>query len=179
MPASMRRAALAAFLMAAPLALAALQLPQGLKSQSLPLPGQTTSQSPPDAKDAVQFFSAGPIRVASRRPAEVDLRFRVADGLHINSHAPHDKSLIATRLMVVEGPGIRVTAVDFPAGSDYAVAFSKEKVNVYTGDFELQARVIAEPGEHHVAAKLRYQACDVNSCMPPRDLPIALDVIAR
>jgi hypothetical protein len=26
---------------------------------------------------------------------------------------------------------------------------------------------------------LRYQACDVNACYPPREAPVAVDVVAR
>jgi Disulphide bond corrector protein DsbC len=164
----------------APLTVAAFQLPQGLKSQPLPLPEGTSLQSRSKGTSAVQFLFPAQVRVEARHPVLVDLRFRVGDGLHINSHAPHEKNLIATRLAVIEGQGIRVNAVDFPPGADYALAFSpKQKVNVYTGEFILQAHLIAEPGEHLLAAQLHYQACDANACMPPRDLPIVVSVIAK
>jgi hypothetical protein len=165
---------------AAPLTVAAFQLPQGLKSQPLPLPGGTTSQSRSNGTSAVQFLFPGQVHVEARHSTLIDLRFRVGDGLHINSHAPHEKYLIATRLAVIEGQGIEVNAVDFPPGADYALAFSpKQKLNVYTGEFVLHAHLIAQPGEHLLAAQLHYQACDANACMPPRDLPIAVSVIAK
>ena len=109
----MRWTALAALAVGAPLALAAFQLPQGLKSQPLPLPGGTAAQSRANATRAVQFLFPEQVRVEARHPVLVDLRFRVGDGLHINSHAPHEKYLIATRL-AVGGQGIEVNAVDFP-----------------------------------------------------------------
>jgi Disulphide bond corrector protein DsbC len=162
----------------APLTVLAAQLE--LKSQPLPLPGGQTQQSRPGAANVVQFLSPEQITIAAHHPEQVDLRFRIAEGLHINSHAPHEKTLIPTRLAVVEGQGIEVTAVDFPPGVDYALAFSpKEKLSVYTGEFVLHAHLTAGPGQHLLAAELRYQACDVNSCMPPRDLPLALSVIAK
>jgi hypothetical protein len=175
-----RSTVIAVLIIGAPLALAAFQLPQGLKSQPLPLPGGTTMQSRANAAGAVQFLFPGQVQVEAHHPALVDLHFRVGDGLHINSHAPHEKYLIATRLAVIEGQGIQVKAVDFPPGADYALAFSpQEKLNVYTGDFVLQAHLTAEPGQHLLAAKLHYQACDANACMPPRDLPLEVSVIAK
>ena len=175
----MRSTALAMFALAVPLTVGAFQLPPGLKnSQPLPLPGNANSRTRTQAE--VQFFPPGQVQVKARHPAQIDLLFRVADGLHINSHAPHDTSLIATRLAVLEGNGIRVTGVDFPAGADFSPAFSPgEKLSVYSGDFALQASVTAEPGEHLLKAELRYQACDRNACMPPRELPISVDVIAK
>lgn len=155
--------------------LAAFQLPQGLKSPPLPLPGATASR--PSASDAVRFLPE-PIRVEARHPSLVDLHFRVADGLHINAHVPHEKTLIATRLAVLEGQGMEVTAVDFPPGADYTPPFAPhDKLSVYSGEFVLRAHLIVQPGEHLLAAQLRYQACDSNACMPPRTLPIAVSVI--
>jgi hypothetical protein len=163
----------------APLTLAVAQLP-ALKSQPLPLPDGAVQQSRPGAANAVQFLSPEQITIKAHHPEDVNLHFRVAEGLHINSHAPHEKTFIPTRLAVLEGQGVEVTAVDFPPGADYALAFSpKEKLSVYTGEFVLHAHLTAEPGQHLLGAVLHYQACDVNSCMPPRDLPVAVSVIAK
>src|ERR1700679_4029157 len=104
----MRWIALAVLAVMAPFSLlTASQLPQGLKSQPLPLPGGLATSSRPG--DAVQFLLPKEIRVEARHAELVNLHFRVADGLHINAHAPHDKTLIATRLAVIEGQGFRVT----------------------------------------------------------------------
>lgn len=160
--------------------LAGEQLPEGLKSQPLPLPGGSAEQSRTGHDSAVQFLSPEQVNIAAGHPTTVDLHFRVADGLHINSHNPHDKYLIPTRLAVVDGDGLNVTAVDFPSGADYALAFSpKEKLSVYTGEFVLHAHLTAQKGEHVLQAALRYQACDMNSCMPPRSLPLSIGVTAK
>src|SRR6201994_5179172 len=65
------------------------------------------------ADNAVQFVSPAQVTVPAKRPAQVDLHFRVANGLHINSHSPTEKSLIPARLAVVEPPGLHISAVDF------------------------------------------------------------------
>ena len=53
------------------------------------------------------------------------------------------------------------------------------KLSVYTGEFVVQARIKAAPGDHLVEAKLRYQACDRNACMPPKTITAAIDVIGK
>jgi hypothetical protein len=151
---------------------------QVLKDQPLPLPGGATQRG--DAAAAVEFLYPEKVNVPARRAAQVDLHFKVADGLHINSHAPTDKSLIPARLAVVEVQGLNVTAVDFPPGTEYAPQFApREKLSVYTGEFILHAHLTAQPGEHVLAGALRYQACDANACRPPTSIPVSITVVAQ
>ena len=151
---------------------------QVIKDQPLPLPGGANQRG--DAAAAVQFLYPDKINIPARRAAQIDLHFRVADGLHINSHAPTDKTLIPTRLAVVEVQGLNVTAVDFPAGTQYAPQFApREKLSVYTGEFTLHAHLTAQPGEHLLDGALRYQACDANACLPPRTIPVSVTVVAQ
>jgi len=55
----------------------------------------------------------------------------------------------------------------------------KTKLSVYTGEFIIQARIVASAGEHLVEARLHYQACDNNACMPPKTITAAIDVIGK
>jgi hypothetical protein len=50
---------------------------------------------------------------------------------------------------------------------------------VYTGEFVIQARIVSEAGNHLVEAKLHFQACDKNICMPPKTISVAIDVIGK
>jgi hypothetical protein len=151
---------------------------QVIKDQPLPLPGGANQRG--DAAAAVQFLYPDKVSIPARHAAQVDLHFRVADGLHINSHAPTDRYLIPARLAVVEVQGINVTAVDFPPGTEYALQSSpRQKLSVYTGEFILHAHLTAQPGEHILQGGLHYQACDVNSCMPPHTIPVSVTVVAQ
>jgi hypothetical protein len=155
------------------------QSPVGIRDLPLPLPGGAAAPGTQE-NAAVQFLSPAEITVPPRHSTEVNLTFRVAKGLHINSHAPREKYLVPARLAVVEGGGLEVTSVDFPPGVDYALALApQEKLSVYTGDFVLRAHLTAAPGEHMLHAALRYQACDRNSCMPPSSLPVTVRVVAK
>src|SRR5271156_5483496 len=143
---------------------------QVIKDQPLPLP----------TDNAVQFLYPAKVTVPAKHPTQIALHFRVANGLHINSHAPTEKSLIPARLALLEAPGLQVSGVDFPPGTGYAFQFSpKEKLSVYTGEFVLHAHLTVQPGEHVLWGGLHYQACDSNSCMPPHTIPITVTIVAQ
>lgn len=130
--------------------------------------------------EAVHYLFPEQVSLAAGKDATIDLHFKVDEGMHINSHTPRDKYLIATRLIVAEMPGMKIGPVEFPAGSDYALAaMPSDKLSVYTGEFVVRAHVQATAGQHIFEGALRYQACDTNSCYPPREAPIAVDVIAK
>ncbi len=131
-------------------------------------------------KGMVSYLFPEQVSIAAQKPATIDLHFRVADGLHINSHTPREKSLIATNLAVAETSALKVTGIEFPAGVDYAFAFDpSEKLSVYTGEFTLKAHLTAPAGNYMLQGLLRYQACDSRSCYPPKTIPVAVDVIAK
>jgi hypothetical protein len=137
-------------------------------------------QSPAGAKAAaVTYVFPEQITVPANKATAVDLHFKVADGLHVNSHTPSEEELIPTTLKLPDTPGVRFANVTYPAGKDYSFANSKEKLSVYTGDFTLRAEVTASRGEHLVETTLHFQACNNHSCMPPRNIPVAIDVIAK
>lgn len=132
------------------------------------------------SKGMVSYLFPEQISLPAGKSTSVDLHFRVADGLHINSHTPREKSLIPTSLAVAETSALKVTAVDFPEGVDYAFAFEpSNKLSVYTGDFTLKAHLTAPSGNYMLQGLLRYQACDSRSCYPPKTIPVAVNVIAK
>jgi len=141
---------------------------------------QSDAQTKGDAHQMVRFLYPEQVTVVAGKPSVLELHFRVNDGLHINSHEPRAKSLIPTQLMVGEPTGVDVASVDFPPGTDYSPAFTpNDKLSVYTGEFVLRAHVTAQHGDHLVQAALRYQACDANSCYPPKTAPVAISLIAK
>ena len=143
-------------------------------------PAENPAQSSAHRPDSVQFLFPDQISIPAKKPNTVELHFRVASGMHINSHTPHSKLLIATNLIVPEASGMTISTVDFPAGADYSFAFSpNEKLSVYAGEFVLKATIEAQPGQHLLQTLLRYQACDSNSCYPPKTIPVAMNVTAK
>ena len=129
----------------------------------------------------VQFEPPGQVQLVAGKPKQLELRFRIREGLHINSHKPLDKSFIRTELAVAEPPGVDVQAVNFPEGTEYtSEAFPGEKLSVYSGELVLHARLVAsKPGAQQLTAMLHYQACDAERCFPPKTAQVALDLAVR
>lgn len=147
-----------------------------------PLMGQLPlfESKSPKPSPAVAYLFPEQITLPAGKPTPVDLHFRVAEGLHINSHTPRGEGLIPTTLSVPEASGARLAKADFPPGTDFAFSISPtEKLSVYTGEFVIHSQLVATPGEHLVEATLHYQACNNSQCMPPRSIPVTIDVIAK
>lgn len=141
----------------------------------------TNAQNRPAAKtDAVQYLYPEQVTVPADKPAPVALHFRVAQGLHINSHTPSDEFLIPTTFSIPGGAGVRLDAATYPAGTTITLpADPKTRLSVYTGEFAIQTRLVVAPGNHLVQARLRYQACDQSQCLPPKTITVPIDVIGK
>lgn len=130
--------------------------------------------------NVVEFLYPEQVTLSVGKASPVALHFRVVQGLHINSHTPHDSFLIPTELTVPAASGVRLENATYPAGEDITLpADPSTRLSVYTGEFVIQTRLVAERGEHLVQARLRYQACDNNACLPPKTITVAIDVIGQ
>ena len=146
--------------------------------------GQVVTASAPNRSiakvDSVQYLFPGRVSVTAGKAIPLALHFRIAQGLHINSHTPSEDYLIPTEFSIPDGAGVRLDAATYPAGTAMTLpADPTTKLSVYTGEFIIQARIVATPGNHLVQAKLRYQACDQNQCLPPKTIDVPIDVIAK
>jgi hypothetical protein len=132
------------------------------------------------AKPAVVFLYPEQVTVPAGKPTTVALHFRIAPGLHINSHTPREKELIPATFTIPESSGVRLDGVVYPPGTDFALPLDPTTtLSVYSGEFILQARIVATSGDHLVEAHLHYQACDNNACMPPKTITAAIDVTGK
>ena len=118
------------------------------------------------------------------KTAQVEIRFRVNPGYHVNSHTPGSDLLIPTNIDFKPLDKIKTGKIIYPAGEQFALDFSpKEKISVYTGDVATQVPVIvakdAAAGTYSLKGELQYQACNNNSCFPPKNLPVEITVIVK
>jgi len=110
----------------------------------------------------------------------IELRFKVMDGFHVNSHTPKSELLIPTNLTLQPAAGVKAAAIEYPAGTEYSFSFEpNEKLDVYSGAFTVRVPVLAEAGSHTVSGVLRYQACDNAACYPPKSLPVDVVLTAK
>jgi hypothetical protein len=130
--------------------------------------------------DAVEYLFPEQVTVAAGKASPITLHFRIASGLHINSHTPSEDYLIPTTFSIPDGAGVRLDKADYPAGIFITLPDDpKTKLSVYSGDFSVQARIVSLPGSHLIEARLHYQACNDTQCLPPKTIPVAIDVIGK
>lgn len=119
------------------------------------------------------------LQLTAGKMQEIELRFRVEPGFHINSHTPKDELLIPTELKLQPG-SLRVGSEQYPPGSHFRLAVGAgEDLDVYQGDFRVMLRVEPSRGESTLIGALRYQACDTASCFPAKTLPVKIAVTAH
>ncbi|HVG26585.1 MAG TPA: hypothetical protein VM865_03180, partial [Acidobacteriaceae bacterium] len=96
-------------------------------------------------KQHVQLLTDS-VDVPAGRAQEIELRFRVQPGFHINSHTPHDELLIPTSLQVA-GNGVRVGGERYPSGSAFRLPGGGDTLDVYQGEFRVHLSLTAARGE--------------------------------
>lgn len=103
-------------------------------------------------------------------------------GYHVNSNTPSESYLIPLRLSWDAGP-LETVGVVFPKPHLEKYEFSATPLSVFTGNFELVSKFKvaagAPTGPGMALGKLRYQACNNNSCLPPKVLEIKLPVVIQ
>ncbi len=106
---------------------------------------------------------------ATRLAAVVDIE----PGWHLQANPPTFDYLIPTVLEIDLPPGFEVGPVQYPESLPYRVAFAEEPLAVYEGRalFRFELRVPPDAsGSLTLHARLRYQACDDRTCLPPAEV---------
>lgn len=138
-------------------------------------PERSLQKAPP-----VQFVYPEQLHLQAGKASDVALHFRVVEGMHINSHTPHDDYLIPTTFSIPAGEGVRLESAAYPAGTDIALPSApKMKIDVYSGEFAVETRMVAARGNHLVRGVLHFQACNETQCLPPQTITAAVDVVAK
>jgi thiol:disulfide interchange protein DsbD len=122
-------------------------------------------------------------RAAGADPVSASLRadgagavveLRIAPGWHVNAHDPKDKFLIPTTVDVTPPAGMRAGAVRYPDAVEKSLAFATGKtLRLYEGTVRIEAPLdgMATDGTP-IRAKVRYQACDDTTCLPPKTVEL-------
>lgn len=121
------------------------------------------------------------VQVEAGKSQVVELRFRVDQGFHINSHAPKDELLIPTVLMLDPSRDIQVSDEQYQKGTPFRLTLPSggeagETLDVYQGEFRVSLRILAPKGVSTLTGSLHYQACDNEACFPPKTLPVMISV---
>ena len=135
------------------------------------------------SSDAVKVTgSIAPEKIKKGRVVRASVVMDIPAGLHVQSNKPLDKFLIATKLDVETPAGMKVGPISYPRALMRKLKFSKGMVAVYEGKSVLRFNVTVPAnysgGSGEIKGKLRFQACDDESCFPPvtREVKIWLNV---
>jgi thiol:disulfide interchange protein DsbD len=112
-----------------------------------------------------------PDKIKKGRIARASVTLEIPSGLHVQSSRPLDKFLVATKLDVETPSGLTAGPISYPRALMRKLKFSKGNVAVYEGravirfNVTVPANFTGDGGE--IKGKLRFQACNDESCFPP------------
>lgn len=126
--------------------------------------------------------SVAPDKVKKGRVTRASVTMDIPSGLHVQSSKPLDKFLVATKLDVETPSGMTAGPVSYPRALMKNLKFSKGAVAVYEGKATMRFNVTVPAnysgGSGEIKGKLRFQACNDDSCFPPitREVKMWLNV---
>jgi thioredoxin:protein disulfide reductase len=138
--------------------------------------------TPQSAADINVSGSIAPDKTRKGRTVRASVVMDIPSGLHVQSNKPLDKFLVATKLDVETPSGMNVGPVSYPRALTRKLKFSKGAVAVYEGRATIRFNVTVPAnysgGSGEIKGKLRFQACNDESCFPPvtREVKMWLNV---
>jgi len=136
------------------------------------------AQTDDQVVEAKTLISRDAVRPGETFKAAVILEIQT--GYHINDNAPLDEFLIPTALVIDGNPDFEVLEISYPKGRRARFAYSEAELVVYEGEVILGALLKAKEGlgagPRTVKGALSYQACNNESCLPPKELRFEIAV---
>ncbi len=138
--------------------------------------------SPQSAADVNVSGSIAPDKTKKGRTVRATVVMDIPNGLHVQSNKPLDKFLVATKLDVETPSGMSTGPISYPRALSRKLKFSKGMVAVFEGKAMIRFNVTVPAnysgGSGEIKGKLRFQACNDESCFPPvtREVKMWLNV---
>ncbi len=149
-----------------------------MASATVPAAGQL---GPGGAKKATLEVLADATAHEPGSTVRLAARVKVDKGWHVNSNTPSFDWLIPTELHYELPEGFGEPRLEYPDHQIQKFEFADEPIAVYDGrvtiraEFELPADLAEGPLE--IPARLRYQACDHESCLPPTNANAIVELV--
>jgi thiol:disulfide interchange protein DsbD len=147
-------------------------------SLALALAPALASHEDTQVVEAKGLLSRDAVRPGETFKAAVLLK--VQPGYHINDNAPLDEFMIPTALALDESSDFEVLEIAYPKGRRARFAYSEAELVVYEGEVMvgvlLRAKDGLAAGAKALKLTLSYQACNNESCLPPKELAIEIAV---
>jgi thioredoxin:protein disulfide reductase len=148
----------------------------------IPVTFYSNPTPPQSAADVNVTSSVAPDKVKKGRIVRASVVMDIPSGLHVQSNKPLDKFLVPTKLDIETPSGMQAGPVSYPRAVMRNLKFSKAAVAVYEGKATLRFNVTVPAnysgGSGEIKGKLRFQACNDESCFPPvtREVKMWLNV---
>jgi len=147
------------------------------------VPATLYSTPLPQSADDIKVSGwPSPDKTRRGRSVQANVVMEIPNGLHVQSSRPLDKFLVATKLNLEAPAGVKVSAPIYPRAVMRNLKFSKGKVAVYEGRAPIRFNVTI-PANYsgnsaEIKGRLRFQACNDESCFPPvtRDVKIWVNI---
>ncbi len=117
----------------------------------------------------LRLSSGGAVRIfpfADRANRRITLKFRLAQGWHINAHKPLEDYLIGMEIMANATPA---PLASYPAAEIKKLGFSAKPLALYEQNFS-QTFSYEPAGDGPTKISLTLQACNDQVCLPPDDM---------
>lgn len=124
--------------------------------------------------DVLKIAPSGPLSGKRGESLQIKTGLQLQGGYHLNSNKPEEAYLIPLRL-TWDANTVETMSVVFPEPRKEKYEFSEKPLSVFTGDFAIVSTVKPKVAGFTVLnGKLRYQACNHNSCLPPKTIDIKI-----
>jgi hypothetical protein len=107
--------------------------------------------------------------------SDLTLTVTLEPGWHVNANDPEQPYLIPTVLEVEPPAGTTIAAIRYPKAELHRLAFAPDTaLRLYAGTFTIGVR-LAGGRPDRFGARLNYQACNEERCLPPRTLAVPFE----
>jgi thioredoxin:protein disulfide reductase len=140
------------------------------------------SASAQDAASVVSIRAMAPAEpLQAGKPALVSVELAIASPYHINSDRPLEAYLIPTSLEFEPIAGVAFGKIAFPAAPVKKLPVSDSPMAVYEGTIRISVEITPDVSLQQkdivLKGKVRYQACDDRTCLPPVRKPFSLELL--
>lgn len=129
--------------------------------------------------DPLRVAPPAKIRAKRGESVTVPIQVKLQPGYHVNSNTPSEDYLIPLRLTWDARP-LEAGKPSFPKPHLEKYEFSEKPLSVFTGDFAIETTFTvpsnAASGMGLAVGKLRFQACSLTACLPPKTIEVKLPV---
>ncbi len=136
----------------------------------------------PPPSDLVRAEAQG-VELAAGGSGEASVRLTIAEGYHITANPATLSYQIPTQVSVEPGEGITAGQPVYPPSLVRKFAFEPQPFAVYEKEavvkLPLRVESSAPKGTRQLRLKLRVQACDDQSCYPPRNINTSIPVTVK